>query len=45
MYQSKKLIDTQHNYTSTEKELLAIVMCLKEYQKILQGGAVCVYLR
>ena len=42
-YWSRKLTDTQRNYTTTETELLAIVMCLKEYQKILQGGVVHVY--
>ena len=42
-YWSKKLTDTQRNYTTTEKELLAIVLCLKEYRKILQGGVVRVY--
>lgn len=40
---SKKLTNTQHNYATTKKELLSIVMCLKEYCKILQGGVVYVY--
>ena len=42
-YWSKKLTNTQRNYTITEKELLAIVVCMKEYLKILQGGVVCVF--
>jgi len=42
-YFSKKLTPTQRNYTTTEKELLAIVLCLKEYRKILQGGVLNVY--
>ena len=42
-YWSKKLTDTQRNYTTTEKELLAIVMWMKEYCKMLQGGVVRVY--
>ena len=42
-YYNKKLIDTQCNYTTTKKELFAIVMCLKDYCKILQGRVVCVY--
>ena len=42
-YYSKKLTDTQRNYTTIEKELLAVVMCLHEYRKILQGGVVRVY--
>ena len=42
-YFSKKLTQAQRNYTTTEKELLAIVLCLKEYQKILRGGKLNVY--
>ena len=37
-YQSKKLTDSQQHYNTMEKELLAIVMCVKEYHDILYGG-------
>ena len=33
----------QSNYTTTKKELLAIVLCLKEYEKILYGTKVNIY--
>ena len=32
-----KLIKSQHNYTTTEKELLAIVECLKQFRGIVFG--------
>ena len=34
-YWSRSLQPTQQKYTTTEKELLAITLCLKEYEKIL----------
>jgi len=42
-YFSRKLSAAQMNYSTTEKELLAIVLCLKEYRKILYGGRITVY--
>ena len=36
-YWSRSLQPTQQKYTTTEKELLAIILCLKEYEKILYG--------
>ena len=42
-YWSRSLSKAQLNYTTTEKELLAIVLCSKEYRKILQGGILTVF--
>ena len=39
---SKKFTDSQHNYNTTEKELLAIVMFMKEYHDVLYGVIVIV---
>ena len=36
-YWSKKLSDTEKNIPTTEQELLAIVVCLKQYKTILFG--------
>ena len=40
---SRKLNDSQKNYTVTEKELLAIVETLKEFRNILLGHEIIVY--
>ena len=42
-YYSRKLTDAQQAYTNTEKESLVIVLCLKEYQRILYGAKIHVY--
>ena len=42
-YYSKKLTPAQKNYTTTEKELLAIVMTLTTYRKLLYGSKIYLY--
>ena len=42
-YYSKKLTPAQQNYTTTDKELLAIVMTLTSYCKMLMGSKIIVY--
>ena len=42
-YWSKKLTDSQRGYNTTEKELLAVVMCVRKYHDILYGGVINVY--
>ena len=42
-YWSKTLSPAQKHYTTTEKELLAIVLTLKEYRLMLLGGDLKIY--
>ena len=42
-YWSKSLSPVQKNYRTTEKELLAIVLILKEYRRMLLGGKLVIY--
>lgn len=42
-FYSRKLTPAQLNYTTTEKELLAIVETLKEFKNILMGQRIIVY--
>ena len=42
-YFCRKLNKAQHNYTTTEKELLSIVECLKQFQNILFGYDINIY--
>ena len=41
---SSKLSNPKRNYTTTEKELLAIVECLKQFQGIIFGYEINVFL-
>ena len=42
-FYSRKLSSAQEKYTTTERELLAIVETLKEYRNILLGQDIIVY--
>ena len=42
-YWSRSLQSNQLKYTTTEKELLAIILCLKEYEQILYGAKIEIY--
>ena len=42
-FYSRKMNRSQHNYTTTEKELLSMVATLKEFRNILLGHQITVY--
>ena len=42
-FYSQNMNSAQHNYTTTEKDLLSIVATLKEFRNILLGHQITVY--
>ena len=42
-YFSKKLSPTQYRYITTEQEMLAIILTLKEYRNILLGAYITIF--
>ena len=42
-YWSRKFNDAQRNYTTIEKERLAVVMCLQEFRSMLLGANLTIY--
>ena len=42
-YASKTLADAQHNYTTTEKELLAVIFALEKFWPYILGSNIIVY--